>query len=235
MKNIYHHILKMFNYSFNSIELLTIALTHSSNPNYKKKSKFNQEKLEFLGDSVLGLAITSILIEIFPNESEGELARRRSFLVSKNTLSDIGRQKNLGTLIDMSNAEKKNYGKINKSNLANVMEALIGAIYIDSNNNIIQIINIIKNIWKEHIEQNKIPPKDAKSNLQEIVHAQKKTLSYKTIDTTGPAHNPIFTIAVKIEDDDIEEVGVAGSKKEAEMLAAIKMLKRIAKDSNQAN
>lgn len=173
--------IQIFDYRFNNLELLQEALTH---PSISKKS---YERLEFLGDSVLGLVVTEMLLKQFPNESEGDLAKRKAALVVGEILSKIAIIHNLAPIIIMSESERKLGGECNLNTLENVVESLIGAIYLDSN--FITIKEIINRIWQPFIDSMHEIPQDPKSKLQEILQKNGLALpKYELIKSEGPQH-----------------------------------------------
>lgn len=213
--------MQIFDYSFNNLELLQEALTH---PSISKKS---YERLEFLGDSVLGLVVTEMLLKQFPNESEGDLAKRKAALVVGEILSKIAIIHNLAPIIIMSESERKLGGECNLNTLENVVESLIGAIYLDSN--FITIKEIINRIWQPFIDSMHEIPQDPKSKLQEILQKNGLALpKYELIKSEGPQHMLKFTICLKAEN--FEPVtGEGYSKQQAEKNAAIELLKQMEK------
>ena len=211
---------KKVNYKFRNKSLIQLAFTHSSF-NKKKKQKFSYERLEFLGDRVLSLVIAHILFSTFSQEDEGALSKRHSDLVSKDKLLEVANELDLKSLLRLDKQEKQ-YVKTQQNNsiLSDVCEALIGAIYLDSN--IGQAEIFIKKYWKNKITKNLLPPQDSKSLLQEI--AQKEGLNlpqYKLESKEGPPHNPKFTIKVSLEgyksfaafDDTIKNAQLNAAKK----------------------
>lgn len=220
VKDSYVFSIEVLGYEFQDLELLKAAMLHPSHVDYNKHNSVTYEKLEFLGDAVLSLVITAMLIVAFPEETEGDLSKRRSHLVSGDVLSEIARKYNLGDYINMSAGEARNHGKESKNNLKNAMESIIGAVYLDGG--IDAAMHAIQLLWCDYIQQNTIPPKDPKSALQEITQAKKLMPIYTVIKKSGAAHSPMFTVEVSV--GQTRESGVAGTKKEAEMIAATKML-----------
>ena len=187
---------KKINYKFKNKSLIKLAFTHSS---FTKKNSLSYERLEFLGDRVLSLIIAHDLFIRFSHENEGALSKRHSDLVSKEKLLEVANELNVKSLLKLDMPEKK-YIQVQKNNsiLSDVCEALIGAIYLDSG--IKESKKFIQKYWKKKIDKEILPPKDAKSLLQEI--AQKKGLNlpkYKLKSKKGPSHNPKFEIEVKLE------------------------------------
>lgn len=210
-------------YTFKNIEFLKVALTHSSTG-----AKENYERLEFLGDRVLGLSVAETLYKKFPNEPEGHLAKRLSALVQGTFLAQISREINLGSYITFSDAERASGGAENENILADVFESVIGAIYLDSNYQI--CLGLIERLWGDRFDILKKPPQHPKTKLQEW--AQSKNLSlpnYEIIGQSGPDHAPLFDIRLSISGFD--PVTVQGpSRQEAEKRAAEAFIKQNMED-----
>ena len=220
-----NHIL---GYHFNNPFLLKEALTHPSLSIVTAKhntSINNYERLEFLGDSVLNLVIAELLMKQFYEEDEGKLAKRRSSLVAGDFLAILSHQIGLGSMIEMTEAEAKLGGRENNHNLENVLEAIIGAIYLDSN--LEQVKQVIHRLWQPFIDSMPEVPTDPKSKLQEILQKNGHPLpKYELVESAGPGHMPIFKIRLKI--DRFEEViGEGKSKQQAEKQAAKLLLAQI--------
>lgn len=203
-----------FKYKFKDRNLLDLALTQSGINHIN-----NNEKLEFLGDRVLGLCIAKLLYDLFKNESEGELARRHSILVSTDTLSKIALKYNLDKMLHHGHITS---GKINHI-LANAFEAVLGAIFIDGGFN--KVFKEIELIYKDIILNDVKPPKDAKTTLQELVqNSDKNSLpEYEYFEPTGLVHNPVFKVSVSAFGK--KAFGEGGSKKLASIEAARNLLK----------
>ncbi|MFV9875574.1 MAG: ribonuclease III [Rickettsiales endosymbiont of Dermacentor nuttalli] len=219
-------ISNIIDYKFNKEELLIEALTHPSLSTLNNNVvKGNYERLEFLGDAVLGLIITEFLINEYGSEREGALAKRRSALICGEALSKIATQLGLGNFLMMTEGEKNGGGRKNKTNLENALEALIGAIYIDAGFE--KVRQFVYKYWLPIARSVKIPPKDPKTALQEWAQKQGKPIPiYNVIDTKGPAHLPIFVVEVKVEG--LKEISAsASSKRLAERYAAELLLKEI--------
>ena len=214
-------------YNFKNRQLLESALTHTSILN--KKNDYTFERLEFLGDRVLGLSIANLIYKKFLNESEGELARRIAVLVSGKMLAKIAININLQNYIRVSENFNFSNGQ-NYSILSDTMEAIIGAIFLDSNYN--EVKNVIQLLWKEYILADEMPPKDSKSALQELAMQLKYEMPlYSNYEKEGPDHSPKFTVEVSIKG--INKIqGLGKSKKSAEADAANKLLKIIERNSN---
>lgn len=175
---------QILGYKFNNPQLLEEALTHPSicvNRNYKA-IRNSYERLEFLGDAVLGLVISDLLMAKYEYEDEGKLAKRRSGLVSGEILAKIATKLNLGDEIEMTNSERKLDGQTNSNNLENALEAVIGAIYLDSG--LEEAKKVIWRIWQPYIEEMIEVPIDPKSQLQEILQKRGKPLPiYELIES----------------------------------------------------
>ena len=206
-------------FKINKPELYNDAMTH------KSFDKFNNyEKLEFLGDRVLGLCISKKLLEIFPNEKEGILDKKLASLVNKNMCYEIGKELKLDKIIKIGNLRLKNQ-IIEKKIISDSCEALIGAIYLDKGFEFVDKF-ILKN-WDKHIYDKNIIIIDAKTKLQEYSLKKFKILPiYKFISDTGPKHKPNFKVAVKLKDTNFIEAE-GSSKKLAQQAAATKLLNMI--------
>lgn len=211
---------KILGYTFKNKALLTQALTHSSVSSHVSD---NYERLEFLGDRVLGLAIASLLYEIFPKEPEGNLSQRHTGLVCKETVAMVARQLKLDKFMAVANKEIRE----NENVLCDVCEAVIGAVFIDSGCS--EAIKFVNEHWRELIDKNVAPPKDAKTMLQEVAHVKGLGVPvYRLEGREGSEHEPIFYISVSLKDT-APELGGGRNKKLAEQEAAAKMLKKLGK------
>lgn len=205
------------------VSFYEIALTHRSY--LKNPTHSHNERLEFLGDRVLGLVMADCLYHHFPNDAEGDLAKRQAVLVSKVTLLDIAKKMNLSRFLFLSQALQRSTPERVESLYANALEAFIAALYLDLGFKTAE--QFIHAHWQNHLEGVKVSPKDPKSTLQEW--AQGKGLGfpiYEIIDTTGPAHAPQFTIKARI-DGYGEEIVIASSRRLGEQKAALHLLNRI--------
>ncbi len=207
-------------YKFKNPELLEKALTHGSANSHVSG---NYERLEFLGDRVLGMSIASLLYKLFPGEPEGSLSQRFTGLVCKETVADVGRRLQLGRYMHVVGEEIRN----NENVLCDVCEAVIGAIYIDGG--VEGAISFVNDHWRELIDRNVAPPKDAKTTLQEVAHTKGfGGPVYTVVGREGSEHEPLFAVEVSMTGID-SEVGHGRSKKLAEFDAAAKMLEKIGK------
>ena len=217
MKINYQDLQSKINYKFKDIDLLTKSLTHKSFDSNK-----NNEKLEFLGDRVLGLVIAKKLLETYPDEKEGALDKKFASLVNKKTCLEIAKNIDLEKFILILNSNKKRI-KIEDKIISDSCEALIGAIYLDKGFNTVE--KIILSLWKENIKQSVITQIDAKTKLQELTLKKFKKLPvYKLISNSGPRHKPMFKVGVKLPNTKYF-IASGKSKKQAEQNAAIECLR----------
>lgn len=213
-------------YKFRDIHLLVEALTHPS-LNHNQLIR-NYERLEFLGDSVLNLVISEVLFHKFTYYREGQLAKIKSFLVCDESIHLVSQKINIPQCIIMSKSEEKSGGRANKNNIEDSMEAVIGAIYLDSD--IYTAQDIVLNLWKDLIDNyREYLTADSKSALQEWSQSQNLGIPiYKLVLKQGDDHNPWFRIAV-IVGNLPQEYGEGKTLKMAQKHAAKKMLEYISK------
>lgn len=209
--------MKFFNYEFKNKDLLDLALTQSGVDN-----QHNNERLEFVGDRVLGLSVAKMLYDMFPTEVEGELARRHAVLVSTQTLAIVARKVGLEKNLKHGHMTA---GRIDHI-LANAMEAVLGAIFLDGGFG--PASDFIQKIWYELALADISAPKDPKTMLQEFVQKQQVGALpvYEFLPQTGPAHNPVFNVSVSALGK--KAMGQGGSKKLASIAAADALLKILA-------
>ena len=208
---------KKIKVNFKNKELLVRSLTHKS---FDKDN--NNEKVEFLGDRVLGLVIAKKLLEIYPNEKEGVLDKKFASLVNKKTCLEISKKLQLEKYVLTLNS-KYNRNMIEDKILADSCEALIGSIYLDKGYTVVE--KTILNLWSDHIKQSAITQVDAKTKLQEFsLKKFKKLPVYKIISNTGPRHKPLFKVGVKLMNTKFY-FSNGKSKKDAEQNAATICLK----------
>lgn len=209
--------MKNFDYDFKNKDLLELALTQSG-----VDSVHNNERLEFIGDRVLGLSVAKLLYDMFPNEHEGELARRHAFLVSTETLADVA----LGLGLDKRVHHGHMTGGRVRHMLANTMEAVLGAMFLDGGFEIASAF--ICDIWKDLASAEVVAPKDPKTQLQELVQKTGGNALpvYEYMEPTGASHKPVFT--VKVSALGKTATGQGSSKKNASLNAAKELLKILA-------
>lgn len=215
-------IQKLLKYEFKNINLLKEAITHKS-----IKSSINNERLEFLGDAVLDLIVGEYLYHKFNTQSEGDLSKLRASLVNEDSLAKIAKELKLGEFLYLSPAEENNGGRDKQSLISDALEALMGAIYLESG------LDSVKVIFIDLLEKN-FPDinlnsltKDYKTTLQEITQAQIGTApKYELISSSGPDHKKSFEMAVLLNDKEIARA-TGNSKKAAEQACALKALEML--------
>lgn len=206
---------EVLKYKFANPKLLNVALTHGSVSSNPAK---NYERLEFLGDRVLGMAVASMLYKIFPNEPEGNLSQRFTALVCKETVADVARSIGLGKFLQVIEDDIRD----NENVLCDVCEAIIGTIFVDAG--VAEAVNFVEQHWKDLIDKRVAPPKDAKTKLQELAHVKGVPAPvYEIVDRSGPEHEPIFLVKVSLGEN-LSAQGKGHNKKLAEFAAATKML-----------
>lgn len=213
-------------YAFSDPDLLERALTHSSHTEGRREG--SNERLEFLGDRVLSLVVAEMLLQRFPGEDEGAIARRHTALVRGETLAAVAAEIGLGENIVMAKSEADTGGRANPALLADCCEAVIAAIYRDGGLEAAR--GFIERYWRERLEDMPKPPQDAKTALQEWVLARGMTLPrYREIAREGPDHEPRFTVEAAVEG--YKPVLAEGSnKRAAEQAAACGLLERVRRD-----
>ncbi len=217
-------LFKTLNIRPRNMKYYKIAFQHSSyiNENHLKN---DYERLEFLGDAVLELAVSDYLFKNM-NSEEGEMTKIRASYVCENALYEYAKQLNLSDYIKVGHGEEIDGGRFKKVILADIFEALMGAIYLDKGFDVAK--TVVLNIITPYIEDPSIVFfSDYKSVLQEYIQTEQKSLSYEVLKEDGPAHNRTFTIVVKV-DNIIYGTGIALSKKEAEQEAAKDALTKLA-------
>ncbi len=202
--------------------LLEEALTH---PSAASPARPDNQRLEFLGDRVLGLAVAEALVAAYPEEAEGGLAPRLNALVRRETLAEIAGEIGLGAHLRLGRSESLSGGRRKAAILADAMEAVIAAIYLDGGFSAAR--DAVLRLWGRRILSGAAPPLDAKTRLQEW--AQARGLGppgYRLVARTGPDHAPAFTVAAELASGEAAE-GRAPSKKQAEQAAAAALLARV--------
>lgn len=209
-------------YHFVRPELLVRALTH---PSVSSPNRKDNQRLEFLGDRVLGLVMATVLLEHDKIASEGQLAPRFNALVRKEACADVAREIDLGAVLKLGRSEMMSGGRRKLALLGDGMEAVIAAVYKDAGFEVAQ--EMILRLWGQRIFQVEDDARDPKTALQEYVQARRQNPpDYVQVAREGPDHQPVFTIAVRLEDG-TEERATAGSKRLAEQAAAKALLARL--------
>lgn len=218
----YQNLYKLLGYQFKDVELLDVALTHRS------VSADHNERLEFLGDSVLNFVIADVLYKQFPEIREGILSRIRSSLVKGDTVAELANELSIGDYIKMSAGEKKSGGHNRASILENTLESITAAIYLDSD---MATVHRVVHSWYEDRLMNVSPDeshKDPKTRLQEFLQAEKIPLpTYEIESTEGVAHDQTFYVSCKVEGLEFCTSGTGSSRRKAEQDAAEKYLECI--------
>lgn len=207
-------------HKFSDLALLDEALTH---PSAVTPARPHNQRLEFLGDRVLGLCIAEALVARFPDEAEGTLAPRLNELVRKETCAEVAREAGLDACLRLGKSEVKTGGKRKTAILGDAMEAVIAAVYLDGGLPAAQAL--IDRFWGGRIAgQGEAAPRDAKTHLQEWAQSRaQRPPKYETIGREGPDHAPVFRIAVTLSSGERAE-GEARSKRAAEQAAAAKLI-----------
>jgi len=208
-------------------ELFRQAFTHRSYLNEAKKKVSSNERLEFLGDSIISFVVSKYLYNKYPSFSEGTLTNLRSLLVNTKTLSSLAKQLDFGNLLLLSKGEEESKGRENQSLLENCFEAYVGALYLDQE--LQKVTDFLEKVLlcKSDVLVQTKELKDPKSLLQEKIQGQKlPSPTYKVLDEVGPAHDKLFTIGVYVENKMLGQ-GEGRSKQVAEESAAKKALLRL--------
>ncbi len=225
----YQRLTNRLGYTFHDESLLRLALTHRS------AGSRNNERLEFLGDSILNFTIGEYLYHKFADAREGQLSRLRAQLVKGDTLAEIARELMLGDMLTLGDGEMKSGGYRRNSILADTVEAIIGAIFLDSGMSVCK--DIIIGWYASRLEglSLDVNVKDAKTRLQEFLQAQKKPLpEYSVVKTDGEAHAQVFTVACEVEGLSEPVLAEATNRRTAEKLAAKEALKRLAPNGRRS-
>ena len=224
MKNTHHQkeISKLLDYQFRNNRLLEEALTHSS---ARKSSKLNNERLEFLGDRVLGLVIAEELLRKNPNSTEGEIATYYNSLVKKETCAFIAKEIGLENLLTLGKSVKRTNDRQKDKILGNAIEALIGAIFLDAGFEISK--QLVLKVWRKQIDIVRDIETHAKTALQELLQSKgQEPPTYKQISRTGPDHDPDFCVEVVLGSG-LNAIGNGSTKRMAETKAAEQVLEKI--------
>ncbi|WP_324751488.1 ribonuclease III [Roseovarius sp. Pro17] len=212
----------LLGHDFASPALLIEAVTH---PSMSSPSRSDNQRLEFLGDRVLGLVMAEALLEHDPNAAEGLLAPRFNALVRKEACAAVAREIDLGKVLKLGRSEMLSGGRRKEALLGDAMEAVIAAVYLDAGFDAARAV--IVRLWADRIEAVESDARDAKTALQEWAQARGMAPpSYIQTARSGPDHAPMFTIAARLENG-VEESASAGSKRHAEQVAAKALLARL--------
>jgi ribonuclease-3 len=207
---------------FTRPELLAQALTH---PSAGSPARPDNQRLEFLGDRVLGLVIAEALLEVYPEEAEGTLAPRLNALVQRDTLAEVAAGIGLGEALRLGRSESLGGGRRKKAILADAMEAVIAALYLDGGPEAAR--HFVLGLWQARIDAPDTAPVDAKSLLQQWAQARGQTPpDYAVIGREGPDHAPLFTIEARLISGETAR-GAAASKRQAEQAAAAALLAKL--------
>jgi len=209
-------------HAFGRPALLVQALTHGS---IATPHRDDNQRLEFLGDRVLGLVMAEALLAADPNASEGQVAPRYNALVRRETCADIARAIDLGAVLKLGRSEMKSGGRRKEALLADAMEAVIAAVYLDGGFDAAR--GVVLRLWADRIGQVATDARDAKTALQEWAQARgEPPPAYVEVAREGPDHAPVFTIEVRLASGPAERAA-AGSKRQAEQVAAAALLNKV--------
>jgi ribonuclease-3 len=212
---------------FTNLGLLDQALRHSSYAHDNPQSGPSNERLEFLGDAVLALTVSTLLLSRFPESSEGEMSRGRAALVNARQLAALARQLGLGAHLLLGRGEERQAGREKASLLANALEALLGAVYLDAG---LEAAARLTERWFNPLIATALPGQDFKTSLQELAHARYKAPpSYHLLAESGPGHARHFKVEVRLQDLPLAQ-GEGRTKKEAEQRAARLALEFLAQE-----
>jgi ribonuclease-3 len=210
---------------FKDLELLDQALRHSSYAHENPEGGVSNERLEFLGDAVLDLTVSALLLARFPRSSEGDLSRARAALVNARQLANLARHLDLGAHLLLGRTEERQEGRQKPSLLANALEAVLAAVYLDGG---LEVVAGLTEGWFSPLLTTALPGQDFKTSLQELTQARYKTLpSYHLLAESGPGHAKHFQVEVRLNDLPLAQ-GEGGTKKQAAQRAARLALEKLA-------
>ena len=211
------------NYKFTDLSLLKEALSHPSLKQIDNQSP-NYERLEFLGDSILGFLVTELIFHKFDSYAEGEIAKIKAHVVSSEVIVEVASKLNLADYMIMTPGEERSGGRENRHNIENTMEALLASIYLDSD--ISTTSEIVNTLWSKQIENVDFSIEDPKTYLQELLQSKMQIIPvYKVVKQEGAVHAPVFTVQISANDQ--SHIGTGRSIKEAEKNAARAMIKHL--------
>jgi ribonuclease III len=221
-------LFEILGHRFADPELLAEALTHPSAHARRTGPRQSYERLEFLGDRVLGLVVAELLWRRFPGEAEGELTRRHTGLVRRESLVGVARTLDLGAFVILSPGEAQAGARDNSSVLADACEAVIAALYLDGGLEVAR--GFVHRYWEPLLQAAEAPPRDAKTALQEWAQGRGRGLPvYETVSVAGPAHKRVFTVSARVEGSE-PATASGSSKRAAETAAAAELIARLAAD-----
>ncbi|MCG8426648.1 MAG: ribonuclease III [Chromatiales bacterium] len=223
MREPLEQLLRTLDYQFSNPDLINTALTHRS------VGRHNNERLEFLGDAILGFVIADELYARFPDANEGELSRLRAKLVKKESLATIARELELGNYLHLGPGELRSGGHSRDSILADAFEAVLAAIYLDDGYQATR--NAILRFFNSHLDRlsDRAFQKDPKTQLQEMLQAKKLSLpKYKIVDVSGAQHDQVFSVTCTVAGFDRSTTGTGSSRRNAEQAAAQQFLEYLA-------
>lgn len=216
---------------FKDKTLLQEALTHPSLDAHRPENYKNYQRLEFLGDRVLGLVVAEMLLQHFPAESEGDIAKRHAALVQAKALHDVALALELGTYLSLSRGEHRSGGRYKMTVLADAAEALIGALYFDGGLAAAKVF--VEKHWQQQMQSFELPPMDVKTRLQEWAQKRGDPLpEYTLLSRTGADHSPVFVMEVKVEGLPPAR-GTSNSKRDAQKAAAEALLQIIEEQTDK--
>ena len=208
-------------HDFSNPDLLAEALIHPS----ARTGRRSYQRFEFLGDRVLGLIVAGMLLEAFPAEDEGALAKRLAALVRRDALAEVAEGLDVGAFVELSRGEEEGGGRANPALLADALEAMLAALYLDAG--LAAAERFVRRHWTAMMAAAGAPPQDAKTRLQEWAQGAGRPLPlYTTTGEQGPAHEPEFEVEVSVEGA-APATGRGGSKRVAEQVAAEALLARV--------
>ena len=220
-----HAFQERLGHDFADPELLIRALTH---PSVSSPNRQDNQRLEFLGDRVLGLVMATALLDHDRQATEGQLAPRFNALVRKEACADVAREIDIGAVLKLGRSEMLSGGRRKQALLGDAMEAVIAAVYKDAGFEAAQAV--ILRLWGKRVGTVDEDARDPKTSLQEYVQARLQPPAYVLVARSGPDHEPVFTIAARLQDG-TEEQATAGSKRLAEQAAAKALLTKLEQKS----
>ena len=219
-------------YEFSDLGRLRLALTHRSFVNENPEQSGDNERIEFLGDAVLDLAVSLVLMDMLPEAREGELSRAHARVVSGSALAQVARELDLGSVLRVGKGEERSGGRDRASMLADALEAVLAAVYLDSG--LDPVLGIVRRHFAHTLAAvERGETVDAKTRLQELVQERFRTTPrYVVREATGPAHDKEFEVEILVGDEPFG-TGVGRSKKKAEQSAARAALRRVADEESR--